>query len=249
MFIFYFCLLFKTVNLDQKKTERVKTRQRDCSLWLSPGDSEGTQGPCCSVRFRTSIGCCLRPPHTFLYDPVPWISGAQVRVEPGARGKSGPCGGAAPIQGRLGDTESNTWCARREAHWGQRGEGARDNEGRIFLWEGGLHARGFRGHFQLALSAMWFIPHPPNVRAGILEGFDPPHPCGVQGCPAGYECRDWIGPNDGITQFDNILFAVLTVFQCITMEGWTTVLYNVSGAGEEREWEGGNVASGIAGAG
>jgi hypothetical protein len=50
----------------------------------------------------------------------------------------------------------------------------------------------------------------------------------VQGCPAGYECKDWIGPNDGITQFDNILFAVLTVFQCITMEGWTTVLYNVS---------------------
>ncbi|KAL0590504.1 40S ribosomal protein S4 [Plecturocebus cupreus] len=62
--------------------------------------------------------------------------------------------------------------------------------------------------------------------SGILEGFDPPHPCGVQGCPAGYECKDWIGPNDGITQFDNILFAVLTVFQCITMEGWTTVLYN-----------------------
>ncbi|XP_012870992.1 PREDICTED: voltage-dependent R-type calcium channel subunit alpha-1E isoform X1 [Dipodomys ordii] len=66
--------------------------------------------------------------------------------------------------------------------------------------------------------------------SGILEGFDPPHPCGVQGCPAGYECKDWIGPNDGITQFDNILFAVLTVFQCITMEGWTTVLYNTNDA-------------------
>ncbi|ETE71477.1 Voltage-dependent R-type calcium channel subunit alpha-1E, partial [Ophiophagus hannah] len=64
--------------------------------------------------------------------------------------------------------------------------------------------------------------------SGELQELDPPHPCGVQGCPAGYECRDWIGPNDGITQFDNILFAVLTVFQCITMEGWTTVLYNVS---------------------
>lgn len=72
------------------------------------------------------------------------------------------------------------------------------------------------------------------MSAGILEGFDPPHPCGVQGCPAGYECKDWIGPNDGITQFDNILFAVLTVFQCITMEGWTTVLYNVSAAGGGR---------------
>uniref|UniRef100_A0A670IA08 Voltage-dependent R-type calcium channel subunit alpha n=1 Tax=Podarcis muralis TaxID=64176 RepID=A0A670IA08_PODMU len=62
------------------------------------------------------------------------------------------------------------------------------------------------------------------------EQLDPPHPCGVQGCPAGYECREWIGPNDGITQFDNILFAVLTVFQCITMEGWTTVLYNTNDA-------------------
>lgn len=78
------------------------------------------------------------------------------------------------------------------------------------------------------LSTVWFVSHSSNISAGILEGFDPPHPCGVQGCPAGYECKDWIGPNDGITQFDNILFAVLTVFQCITMEGWTTVLYNVS---------------------
>uniref|UniRef100_A0A8C6PWH1 Voltage-dependent calcium channel type A subunit alpha-1 n=1 Tax=Nothobranchius furzeri TaxID=105023 RepID=A0A8C6PWH1_NOTFU len=56
-------------------------------------------------------------------------------------------------------------------------------------------------------------------------------PCGVRQCPAKYDCSEnWIGPNDGITQFDNILFAVLTVFQCITMEGWTTVLYNTNDA-------------------
>ncbi|XP_020566804.1 voltage-dependent R-type calcium channel subunit alpha-1E isoform X3 [Oryzias latipes] len=55
--------------------------------------------------------------------------------------------------------------------------------------------------------------------------------CGVRKCPEKYECNDtWIGPNDGITQFDNILFAVLTVFQCITMEGWTAVLYNTNDA-------------------
>uniref|UniRef100_A0A8C4IVU9 Voltage-dependent calcium channel alpha-1 subunit IQ domain-containing protein n=1 Tax=Dicentrarchus labrax TaxID=13489 RepID=A0A8C4IVU9_DICLA len=55
--------------------------------------------------------------------------------------------------------------------------------------------------------------------------------CGVRKCPERYECNDtWIGPNDGITQFDNILFAVLTVFQCITMEGWTAVLYNTNDA-------------------
>lgn len=39
-------------------------------------------------------------------------------------------------------------------------------------------------------------------------------------------CRPgWIGPNWGITSFDNIFFAMLTVFQCITMEGWTAILY------------------------
>ncbi|CAG5928829.1 unnamed protein product [Menidia menidia] len=55
-------------------------------------------------------------------------------------------------------------------------------------------------------------------------------PCGDREpsrlCPNGTTCRDgWLGPNYGITQFDNILFAVLTVFQCITMEGWTDMLY------------------------
>ena len=39
-------------------------------------------------------------------------------------------------------------------------------------------------------------------------------------------CREyWDGPNKGITNFDNIGFAMLTVFQCITMEGWTQILY------------------------
>uniref|UniRef100_A0A8C9YJ72 Voltage-dependent P/Q-type calcium channel subunit alpha-1A n=1 Tax=Sander lucioperca TaxID=283035 RepID=A0A8C9YJ72_SANLU len=55
-------------------------------------------------------------------------------------------------------------------------------------------------------------------------------PCGIdlpsRLCPNGTVCDNhWIGPNYGITQFDNILFAVLTVFQCITMEGWTDMLY------------------------
>ena len=36
------------------------------------------------------------------------------------------------------------------------------------------------------------------------------------------------GPNKGITSFDNIAIAVLTVFQCVTMEGWTDVLNYVS---------------------
>jgi len=61
---------------------------------------------------------------------------------------------------------------------------------------------------------------------------DPPRPCGK-----GYECSSeqgwicdtyWVGPNRGITNFDNFGLAMLTVFQCITMEGWTLVMYDVS---------------------
>lgn len=36
---------------------------------------------------------------------------------------------------------------------------------------------------------------------------------------------EWEGPNEGITNFDNFGLAMLTVFQCITLEGWTDVLY------------------------
>ncbi|XP_051976308.1 probable voltage-dependent N-type calcium channel subunit alpha-1B [Xyrauchen texanus] len=60
-------------------------------------------------------------------------------------------------------------------------------------------------------------------------------PCGTEPpalmCENGTICREyWIGPNFGITNFDNILFAVLTVFQCITMEGWVDILYNANDA-------------------
>ncbi|XP_056009827.1 voltage-dependent calcium channel type A subunit alpha-1-like isoform X8 [Ostrea edulis] len=45
------------------------------------------------------------------------------------------------------------------------------------------------------------------------------------------ECRvRWVGPNYGITSFDNIAYAMLTVFQCVTMEGWTEVLYYTNDA-------------------
>ncbi|XP_048022437.1 voltage-dependent N-type calcium channel subunit alpha-1B isoform X9 [Megalobrama amblycephala] len=61
------------------------------------------------------------------------------------------------------------------------------------------------------------------------------YPCGIEKsarkCPEGTVCQEyWKGPNYGITNFDNILFAILTVFQCITMEGWTDVLYHANDA-------------------
>ncbi|XP_077956411.1 voltage-dependent L-type calcium channel subunit alpha-1C isoform X14 [Gasterosteus aculeatus] len=64
-----------------------------------------------------------------------------------------------------------------------------------------------------------------------------PAPCAPDGAFGrhckhnGTVCRvGWEGPNDGITNFDNFAFAMLTVFQCITMEGWTDVLYWVNDA-------------------
>ncbi|XP_006497698.1 voltage-dependent N-type calcium channel subunit alpha-1B isoform X13 [Mus musculus] len=65
-------------------------------------------------------------------------------------------------------------------------------------------------------------------------GKDPP----ARQCDGDTECREyWPGPNFGITNFDNILFAILTVFQCITMEGWTDILYNTNdAAGNTWNW-------------
>uniref|UniRef100_A0A8D0CD64 Voltage-dependent L-type calcium channel subunit alpha n=1 Tax=Scleropages formosus TaxID=113540 RepID=A0A8D0CD64_SCLFO len=72
---------------------------------------------------------------------------------------------------------------------------------------------------------------------------DEPTPCALSGhgrqCPPnGTICKDgWHGPNGGITNFDNFAFAMLTVFQCITMEGWTDVLYWMNDAmGYELPW-------------
>lgn len=61
-----------------------------------------------------------------------------------------------------------------------------------------------------------------------------PNPCGEGGfqCDSlreGMICKFyWEGPNSGITNFDNFGLAMLTVFQCVTLEGWTDVLYNVN---------------------
>uniref|UniRef100_A0A8C5SXA9 Voltage-dependent L-type calcium channel subunit alpha n=1 Tax=Laticauda laticaudata TaxID=8630 RepID=A0A8C5SXA9_LATLA len=67
-------------------------------------------------------------------------------------------------------------------------------------------------------------------------GMECPAPCSTSGhgrsCTIpGSECRGpWAGPNYGITHFDNFGFSMLTVYQCISMEGWTEVLYWVNDA-------------------
>ncbi|XP_074873691.1 LOW QUALITY PROTEIN: voltage-dependent L-type calcium channel subunit alpha-1F [Carettochelys insculpta] len=76
-----------------------------------------------------------------------------------------------------------------------------------------------------------------------LEAEEDPSPCAFAGhgrqCVLNNtECRGrWEGPNGGITNFDNFFFAMLTVFQCITMEGWADVLYWMQDAmGHELPW-------------
>ncbi|CAF3533579.1 unnamed protein product [Rotaria sp. Silwood1] len=75
----------------------------------------------------------------------------------------------------------------------------------------------------------------------ILPRVDEVRPCGEKGrkCPPGYECKDlgWEGPWYGIINFDNFGLSMLTVFQCITMEGWTSILYRMNDAiGREWAW-------------
>lgn len=64
-----------------------------------------------------------------------------------------------------------------------------------------------------------------------------PFPCG--NASSAYKCETtkdqicsnvtkdglWEGPNKGITNFDNFGLAMLTVFQCISLEGWTEIMY------------------------
>ncbi|KAK2511059.1 hypothetical protein Q9233_017241, partial [Columba guinea] len=77
-----------------------------------------------------------------------------------------------------------------------------------------------------------------------LESEDDPSPCAFSGhgprLPAEqHRVPGPLGgaPTVGITNFDNFFFAMLTVFQCITMEGWTDVLYWMQDAmGHELPW-------------
>ncbi|KAL3270430.1 hypothetical protein HHI36_020985 [Cryptolaemus montrouzieri] len=79
-----------------------------------------------------------------------------------------------------------------------------------------------------------------------FEMMDEPHPCSLEE-GTGFSCSEvgetfvcrggWEGPNEGITTFDNFGLSMLTVFQCITLEGWTDVLYNIQDAlGRTWQW-------------
>ena len=71
-----------------------------------------------------------------------------------------------------------------------------------------------------------------NLTAAVLLGEDDERTCTNTSmhwsghiCPAGQMCLKANNPNYGITHFDNIAYAWLTIFQCITLEGWTPIMY------------------------
>ena len=71
-----------------------------------------------------------------------------------------------------------------------------------------------------------------NVTAAVLLADDDEQTCtnhtlnwpGYR-CPEGQMCLKGNNPNYGITNFDDFAYACLTIFQCITLEGWTPIMY------------------------
>lgn len=77
----------------------------------------------------------------------------------------------------------------------------------------------------------WDFGDEEDLCSGVMDVTYPNHGTGGSGrkCPFGTYCTADDNkadlPNFGLTTFDNIIWASLTIFQCITMEGWTTIMY------------------------
>uniref|UniRef100_A0A3Q0KD42 Voltage-dependent L-type calcium channel subunit alpha n=1 Tax=Schistosoma mansoni TaxID=6183 RepID=A0A3Q0KD42_SCHMA len=86
-----------------------------------------------------------------------------------------------------------------------------------------------------------------NSTHKIPEMMPNPRPCTFETSSMGFKCSElgpdyfcadmygkegerYTGPEGGIVSFDNFLYSMLTVFVCITMEGWTSTGYYVSDA-------------------
>lgn len=76
-------------------------------------------------------------------------------------------------------------------------------------------------------SKSWNGTHGINGSMAVSEwalAVEDPYACGARECGDGQECRAWENPNGGITSFDNVLVAWLTIFQAITLEGWVDIM-------------------------
>ncbi|CAH7184152.1 Cacna1c [Phodopus roborovskii] len=108
----------------------------------------------------------------------------------------------------------------------------------------GANALGGKGAgFDVKALRAFRVLRPLRLVSGVpnVPAEEDPSPCALETghgrqCQNGTVCKPgWDGPKHGITNFDNFAFAMLTVFQCITMEGWTDVLYWVNDA-VGRDW-------------
>ena len=62
-----------------------------------------------------------------------------------------------------------------------------------------------------------------HIDSGMI--LDPEYICGSQEWPVGYIWgKTNENPNYGTTNFDSIFFSLLTIFQCVTLEGWSYVM-------------------------
>jgi hypothetical protein len=74
--------------------------------------------------------------------------------------------------------------------------------------------------FQGALKQRCF-----NLETGIMDLGDEFLCGGGNSCNPGYECgKSSRNPNFGASNFDNIFYAFLQIFQTVTCEGWTTIM-------------------------
>lgn len=81
---------------------------------------------------------------------------------------------------------------------------------------------------------------PPLTHQGCVDAAGAPEPsevyggefgCGSRSCPPGFTCE--VSPHSTMINapgFDNVALALLTVFQCMTLSGWTYVMYRAMDA-------------------
>ena len=68
-----------------------------------------------------------------------------------------------------------------------------------------------------------------NVETGSIDPEDDMQLCSTSDdCEEGWICgKTSTNPNFGVTNFDNVMYAFLTVFQCVTLEGWSDIMMMV----------------------
>lgn len=89
---------------------------------------------------------------------------------------------------------------------------------------------------RMADDVTWSIEGGTIVPKGGTDGFGRACPSASIQYPYGLFCTKHENPNFGITSFDNILWAWLTIFQCISLEGWTDIMYQIQDASTPWVW-------------